>query len=186
MIFDDFFEDPVRVRALINESEMRDRKYSDGVVYPNITELPESVKDELYASLTNLVGEIDPVLEFARYSFDNIRPPHWAHSDREIAGYLALIYLTPDKEAEKFGTCTLKHRALGFEIHPETETQKDILLSHANSRNDWDVMFSCPAKFNRLLILNAELIHASLGEFGKDKTDGRLVISSFFNLRGPE
>lgn len=183
MIIDEFLADPNRARALINQMEMRDEKYADGVTYPNIAMLPESVSREIHQNMEMLVGPMfSPVLEFARYSFADVQPPHWAHSDRNIAQFLALIYLTTDRAAEKYGTVCLKHKELKFSTHPVNNVQKDILLTQANQKDAWEVVFECPGKFNRCLILNADLIHAAAGEYGTGKEDGRLVVSVFFNL----
>jgi len=186
MIFDDFFEDPRRAKALINMQDMADVKYDDGVVYPNIARLPASVEEEIVGNLASVIGgdRFKLKLAFARYSFGHTMPPHWAHSDMNIAQFLGLIYLNEGPDAHKFGTCTLRHKELGFETHPETEFQKQILLAHANKRDEWEVTYECPARFNRLMILNAALVHAAMGEYGSNKDDGRLVVSVFFDLVG--
>lgn len=181
MIFDDFFEDPKRAKALINMEEMRDIKYDDGVVYPHIAMLPQSVAEEMRANMQKIFGlGYQEVLSFARYSFAESNPPHWAHSDGNIAQFLALIYL--NEERDYAGTACLRHKELGMEEHPQTEFQKSILLGHANRRDEWEVIFECPARWNRLFVLNANLIHAAMGQYGETKEDGRLVISVFFNL----
>lgn len=186
MIVDEFFSDPHYTRQLINSVEMRDEKYDDGVTYPNIARLPDAVENEILRNMKFVVGHgFSPVLQFARYSFKGVTPPHWAHSDRNISQYLALIYLNDNKEAGKFGTVTLKHKQFGMEHHPTTDLLKDVLITHANKKDEWLVTFECPGTFNRCLILNADLIHASRGEFGSTKDDGRLVVSVFFNLEYP-
>lgn len=185
MIFDDFFSDPRRAKALINRQEMKSIKYMDGVTYPNIAILPDSVADEVKSNLTKVFGPgFTEVLSFARYSFHETKPPHWAHSDFNIAQFLALIYL--NEGDEKAGTACLRHKEFKFESHPETEFQKQILLHHANAKDEWEVVFECPAKFNRLFVLNASLVHAAMGQYGETKNDGRLVISVFFNLKAPQ
>lgn len=181
LIYDDFFDEPMRAKALINAAEMKDRIYDDGVVYPNIAMLPESVEEEIIKKLTGIFGPtFRKVISFARYSFEGVTPPHWAHSDFNIAQFLGMIYLNTGRD--EFGTATLRHRELGFERHPHTEFQKSILLGHANKKDEWEVTFQCPAKFNRLFILDASLVHAAMGEYGKTKEDGRLVVSIFFNV----
>lgn len=186
MIFDDFFKNPARTKALINSQEMFDAKYTDGVTYPNIAKLPDSVMDEIEENLRLIVGpRFTHVLSFARYSFADTKPPHWAHSDYNIAQFLGLIYLNDDAESFNAGTAVLRHKEFKFETHPESEFHKQILLHHANSRDEWEITFECPGRFNRLFILNAALVHAAMGEYGKSRDDGRLVISVFFNLRGP-
>lgn len=183
MIFDEFFEDPRRAKALINMQDMEDVKYDDGVTYPNIAHLPDSVAAEIKKNMHQIVGPaFTPVLSFARYTFEDTKPPHWAHSDGNIARFLALIYLNDGPDAEKFGTAVLKHKEFNFETHPTDDFQKEILLGHANKKDEWQITFECPARFNRCLLLNADLVHASMGEYGKDRGDGRLVISVFFDL----
>lgn len=183
MIFDDFFEDPIKVKALMNTQDMFDAKYTDGVVYPNIVKIPGSVFKEIESNMKQIVGPaFDPVLTFGRYSFKDTKPPHWAHSDFNIAKFLALIYLNDDDQAHFNGTVLLKHREFKFESHPESDFHKQILLHHANSKEEWEITFECPGKYNRCLILNAALVHAAMGAYGSDRNDGRLVISVFFNL----
>lgn len=180
MIFDDFFSDPAGVRADIDAADMADIKYQhDGVVYPNIVLLPASVREEVVRGLERVFGPIAVELAFARYSFKDTKPPHWAHSDREIADFLALIYLSQGDEAA--GTACVRHKIHKIETHPTSEFHKRVLIDHANKRDQWDVTFNCPEKFNRLLILNTELVHAAMGEYGAGREDGRLVISVFFN-----
>lgn len=181
IIVDDFFDDPKRAKALINMQEMKDVQYSDGVTYPNIALLPDSVAAEIGTKLRQICGPgVQEVISFARYSFAESNPPHWAHSDGNIAEYLALIYM--NEERDYAGTACLRHLELGMEEHPKTEFQKSILLGHANKREEWEVIFECPARWNRLFILNANLIHAAMGQYGENKDDGRLVVSVFFNL----
>lgn len=182
MIFDDFFKDPLKVREDVMKQEATDRTYMDGVTYPHIALLPVDVLAEVYENLSFIVGpKFDTKLAFARYSFEGITPPHWAHSDREISQFLALIYLT-EGLAEKYGTLLLRHTLLDFESHPDGKVERRALLHDANKPHLWDRVFECPGKFNRCFILNADLIHAAAGQFGTTKDDGRLVISVFFNL----
>lgn len=181
LIYDDFFDEPKRARALIHAAEMRDRKYVDGVTYPNIALLPESVEFEIEEKLRRIFGPLfKKVISFARYSLADVTPPHWAHSDFNIAQFLAMIYLNEGREDH--GTVTLRHRELGFERHPESEFEKSVLLGHANKHDEWEVTFTCPAKFNRLFILDAALVHAAMSGYGSTRESGRLVVSVFFNV----
>ena len=179
MIFDEFFDDPMAVKRSIDAEPINDIKYQDGVVYPNIAMLPAKVENEILAKLRTVFGPITPKLMFARYSFEHTNPPHWAHSDREIAEFLALIYLSEDFRPQ-VGTAVVRH-ALGFETHPTDPERQKLLIEHANRKELWEVVYECPARFNRMFVLNADLLHASMGEFGKTKEDGRLVVSVFFD-----
>ncbi len=183
MIVENFFEKPRIVRDILDMSEMKDHKFSDGVTYPNIVKLAEVIQLEVDDNMMKLFGPMyKPVLSFGRYSFENTKPPHWAHSDRNIAEFLVLIYLTPGREAEEFGTATLEHISTGLTSHPNNETERALVLNEANKQDAWRIDHVCRAKFNRAFILNANLIHAALGECGTERNDGRLVITQFFNL----
>ena len=181
MIFDDFFEDPMLVRGKILERGHRDVPYRDGVTYPNVSELPYDVENEALANLEKIFGPITMKLAFARYSFADTEPPHWAHSDREIAQYLALIYMSEGGVGET-GTAVVRHKQFGFETHPSDPTEQTYLLRDANDRNRWQITYVCPSRFNRLFVLSADLVHAAMGEYGKTKEDGRLVLSIFFDV----
>ena len=181
MVFENFFEDPIKTKELIDAEPMGNVKYEhDGVVYPNIALLPERVWQETLTNLQKIFGPIMVKTFFARYSFENVKPPHWAHSDREISEYLAIIYLSDSVEYS--GTVTLKHKALGFETHPSNIEERKALIADANNLDAWDFVFEFPAKINRLLILNTNLIHAAGRSYGTTKEDGRLVISVFFDV----
>lgn len=181
MIFDDFFENPEEVKRMIDAAPMKDIKFGlDGVTYPNITELPHPVFMNARDNLEQIFGPITPKVWFARYSFENSKPPHWAHSDREISQYLALVYLSEGPPPS--GTFALRHQALGFETHPTKEDERKALIEDSNNLEAWDFTFECPAKFNRLLILNNDFIHAAGNPYGTTKEDGRLVISLFFDI----
>ncbi len=184
MVFDDFFDDPRRAKALIDMQEMKDELYADGVTYPNIIRLPESIQDEISQKMQFIVGPaFREVLSFGRYSFENTEPPHWAHSDHNIAGYLGLIYLShPPSTDRGVGTYLLRHKAFEFETHPAHEFYKEILLGGANHKDEWEITFECPGRYNRIFLLNSEFIHAAGDAYGTDKDDGRLVLSVFFNL----
>ena len=45
----------------------------------------------------------------------------------------------------------------------------------------WEVVDVVANKFNRLVLYRGDLFHSSLDYFGKDKYDGRLFQTFFFN-----
>jgi hypothetical protein len=84
MIIDDFLPDPIAAREDMLKQEMMDYKASDNVVYPGIIELPRQVQSDIINGLVQCFGDriqINPTL-FARYSFETMTPPNWAHSAR--------------------------------------------------------------------------------------------------------
>lgn len=183
-VLDNFFKDPHRVRELIKNAEMKNELGPDGVTYPGIVKLPEEVVLELKSNLLMYFGDnIEFHMAFARYSFQLMDPPHWAHSDQDLADFVGLIYLNPTDTAEESGgTYLLKHKKFGFEI-AQTVEQKKILLQEANDRHNWNETFYMPARFNRISILNSQYIHAAANKYGDDKDNARLVVSVFFSLK---
>lgn len=186
-IYDNFFEDPLHVRDLIHEAPMADHTASDGVTYPGITVLPTPVHKEMTDKLKTLLGPgFEENVSFARYSFETMQPPHWAHSDRNMTQFLCLIYLNPVNTPESYGTYLVRHKRYGFETHPQTDGHKQILMRDSNEFSKWNTVFYCPSKLNRAFVLNASYLHASAGRFGKTREDSRLVITCFFNLNQRE
>ena len=182
MIIEDFFEHPTAVREVLLAQEMMDYKASDDVVYPGIVALPRSLEEEVENNLNFLFqGRLEKAQSFARFSLQDMKPPHWAHSDFNMCDFVCLVYLSPVDEKSD-GTHLVKHRATGMEVHPQNDSEMDILLSQANQKINWEITFTCPSRFNRAFIINSHYLHAAATRFGKTKLDSRLVLTCFFNL----
>lgn len=183
MIIDDFLDKPQNTRDLLLEQPMVDYLAEDGVTYPGIIKLPGSVEDEIYFKLNYLFQKrVDrKCTMFARFSFNQMNPPHWAHSDFNMTQFVGLLYLSP-ADYPNDGTHLVRHKETGMETHPEDDEQKNILLSQTNDRDKWDIVFTCPSRFNRMFILNAHYLHAAATKFGDSKSNSRLVCTTFFNL----
>lgn len=186
-VFDDFFDDPDKVRKMIEAEPMGDEIAPDGVVYPGIVKIPAElsieIKERLCSALKKDYEDIDAKMMFARYSFSDMQPPHWAHSDKEMADFVALIYLSPKADEMKDGTLLLRHKVYDLELHPEEGGMRDILIKHANTLDMWEETFYFPARYNRIAVINTEYIHAAASRFGFNKDEARLVITVFFNLK---
>lgn len=183
MIFDDFFDNPNKAKSLCDEMPLMDYPASDGVVYPGIIMLPPPVEKEVKEKFKSIFGVLfKPQLIFGRYSLNTMNPPNWAHSDRNMASHLGLIYLSGSPVGNEHGTYMLRHTDTGMETHPQSSKDMTILLEDSNDKELWEQTYYCPAKFNRLFILNADYIHAAGKSFGSEQATGRLVISVFFNL----
>lgn len=184
LIIDNFFTNPEQLRKQCDELPMTDHLASDGVVYPGIVEFTEDIKFEIENTFREIYDDkFDPQLTFGRYSIDGMKQPHWAHSDGNMAEFLGIIYLFKVPLTNSHGTYILKHIEEEFELHPRTEHQKHLLLSQTNDRDKWEKTYYCPAKYNRLFILNSDYIHAPGDKFGSDRVNGRFIISTFFNLK---
>lgn len=181
-VFEDFLIDPQAYRDSITTSKMGEHMGSDGVMYPGIVELSEDMQYDLGLHFKRIYGlRFKKKLMFARHSYEKMHPPHWAHSDLNMAQYVALIYLSP-VDYPWDGTYCVKHKATGMETHPENQEQIDILMKDSNEKLKWDVTYTCPSKFNRCFVLDARYIHAAAYKFGDERDNSRLVLSVFYDL----
>lgn len=182
LVIDDFLHYPEITRDLFKELPMMDYLASDNVTYPGIVETPDSVNQEIKFKLSKYFN-LEVIYSFGRYSFEDMDPPNWAHSDREMAEYLALLYLGPPNGTEFCGTLLVRHRRLGFDTHPINELELSALQEDSNNRDKWEVTYNFPSRYNRMVILNANYIHAAAGSYGTNHDNGRLVLSTFFRLK---
>jgi hypothetical protein len=182
-VYDDFFDNPESVRKFLEAEPMKDEIAEDGVTYPGIVRLPEIITNEIRKKTEKIIPDVNISLMFARYSFSQMLPPHWAHSDKEMADFVGLIYLSPKADEMKDGTLLLRHKVYDLETHPEEGGMRDILIKHANTLDMWEETFYFPARYNRMAILSADYIHAAASRFGFNKDEARLVITVFFKLK---
>lgn len=183
LILDDFLMCPDTARAALIGQEMMDYKASDGVTYPGIIRLPEGMEGEIVNNLNHAFPRTiadDPTM-FARFSMETMDPPHWAHSDYNMAEYVGLLFMSPNITKGN-GTVLVRHKDSGMELHPQDDSQVELLLNEANNREAWEITYHCPARYNRMFIVNARYLHAALDSFGVDKEDARLVVTVFFHL----
>ena len=153
----------------------------DGVLYPDVSKLPDDIEAEFHKAIEIASGfHIRPVVTFARLSVSGVEPPHWAHNDAAIASYTALLYLDTNKHG---GTALVTHKETQINSGPLSEKMVEIWRRDTNDLSKWDVDFVCPMVYNRLLLLDSELFHASLpvGGFGESAKNGRIVMICFFN-----
>ena len=103
--------------------------------------------------------------------------------------WIGIIYLTLPLQA--FGELGIKfysHIATGLETFPTREE----IIKYQIEENDFGRIFSSnpklwkeysciPAKYNRMILYKGDYFHASVDYFGKDRYDGRLFQTFFFN-----
>lgn len=182
MILEEFFEEPEDVKAELDSIEMTDHVASDGVTYPGIIDLEDTVLAHLiHAKLQTIFSTFKPVHTFARYSYRDMTPPNWAHSDRDMTQMLALIYLNKDNGAP--ATFTLEHIDAGFNKTPQDEYNRKLLLRDSNDLDKWRIVDEFKGYFNRCVVLNADYIHAASPSFGNSKENARCVLTCFFNIK---
>lgn len=150
----------------------------DGVNYPGICPTPPQINARVHSVLEQLLGtSIVPRFQFARLSVEGVVPPHKVHNDATMGDYTSILYLS-----DHGGTTLHTHREYGFSEQPETEEELQAWHRDTNVVEAWHTDLFIPAKRNKLTCYNASRLHAATDGYGRDATDGRLVLVTFFDL----
>lgn len=119
------------------------------------------------------------------YQFTTSEDRTWIHCD-SWNNWAAVCYLTPDAPLTG-GTALYRHKSTGlygYARKPDGSEDKetmDLIWSECGDKTKWDLVDFVANKFNRLVLYRGDLFHASMDYFGKDKYDGRLFQTFFFN-----
>jgi hypothetical protein len=153
----------------------------DGQTYQNIgLPVPPAVEERLAINLTWIMGyKVSPSFVAFRLSPEGSNPPQWAHSDAQVSKFALFVYLNDGPG----GTVALRHKELGFSVHPKNEEELDAWRADYDDMSKWDIRACIDTKANRAILMRSEIIHAALPKhgFGKDVTDGRLILLTFFD-----
>lgn len=172
--------DPEKVRKVIHGYDMEDVEAEDGVTYPGIVDLEGSVvADAVHRRLGELWPNFKPTKTFARYSMEQMKPPNWAHSDKDMTQMVALIYLSGKDKNSK--TYLLEHES-GYHLTPSTMVGKTEMMEDSNNTFKWRPWQTLEGKNNSCWVLNADFIHAAGVSYGRHKNSARLVITCFFDI----
>lgn len=146
---------------------------ADGVLYPGIAEVPQF---DILNRLRRLrfLGAIESPTIFMRLSAEGTKVPHWGHHDGIMGKYSLMLYLNRPEHCQG-GTALLRHA--------EGEPTPEVWARDTNDQKQWEILSVCEMKTNRAFIFRSDLWHAALpiGGFGKDATDGRLLLTCFFS-----
>lgn len=184
-VWDDFFLQPSLHKQRIVEGTFRDHKATeDGVIYPGIN---SQISIITYAEVKERLSEIMCCQIVVRNLFARLTSggqtaaPNKVHSDYGMGEYASHIYLSAEWSAES-GTSFWRHQSGSDRATPTTDFP--LLHSHSNDFTKWNFILKVPGKFNRCLIHDATLWHCAdpVGGWGTGPEDGRLVLTTFFNL----
>ena len=153
----------------------------DGVLYPDISlEIPPECQCELQACLDEIMlGSADIKRLFMRLtSLHTSGAPHQAHNDSVMGDFTLLLYLNDGPG----GTSFVKHRDTGMDAQPETQEQYEAWVRDTNVPDAWKITEMVEMKENRANIFESDRMHRAepIGGFGEDASDGRIVLTAFF------
>lgn len=109
----------------------------------------------------------------------------WIHAD-QTSNWAAVCYLTPNAPSTA-GTGLFRHKETGLyraPKNPDGSLDMDFLNRINQDSLDmtkWERIDTIANKYNRLVLYRGDIFHMSLDYFGKDKYDGRLFQTFFFN-----
>lgn len=109
----------------------------------------------------------------------------WIHAD-QTTKWAGVIYLTPDAPLSG-GTGLFRHKKTGLSKAPRLANGEydhkllDVIYADSQDMTKWEMTNFVGNVYNRLILYRGDIFHTSLDYFGKDKYDGRLFQTFFFD-----
>ena len=119
------------------------------------------------------------------FQYTTKKDSSWIHADYTTM-WAGVLYLSPDAPASG-GTGLFKHKETGYERAPRlidgSYDLEKMKKTDVDSRDfsKWDMTAMVGNIYNRLVLYRGDMFHTSLDYFGKDKNDGRLFQTFFFD-----
>ena len=119
------------------------------------------------------------------FQYTTKKDSSWIHADYTTM-WAGVLYLTPDAPANG-GTGLFRHKETGYERAPRladgSYDLEKMKKTDIDSRDfsKWDMTAMVGNIYNRLVLYRGDMFHTSMEYFGKDKYDGRLFQTFFFD-----
>ena len=188
IVIDNFYNNPKQVREFALQQDFNvDGNYPGHRTKPFLN---QGIVDYI-SGIIGREADIDVNDETSycgAYQYTTAHDRTWIHADgwNEWAG---VCYLTPGAPISG-GTGLYTHKSTGKYETPRLENGDvdskllEYINSQASDYTKWELTDMIGNKFNRLVLYKGDYFHASLDYFGKDKFDGRLFQTFFFNCKG--
>ena len=192
IIIDNFYNNPDETR---NWALKQDFKVRGNFPGQRTLQVPwqEKLKQKLQIIIATAGGQIthwatDDGTYNAAFQYTIESDESWIHSDTGNT-WAGVCYLTPDAPFSG-GTGLFRHKKTGWERAPRYKNgkrnqnkMKKIIYPDTRDYDKWDMTAMVGNVYNRLVLYRGDLFHRSLDYFGKDKNDGRLFQTFFFNTK---
>lgn len=157
----------------------------DGVEYPDVSsDVPDEIKEYVVQKLLETTGlrlKINTI--FWRLTTEETpTAPHQAHTDSSMGRFTFILYMQDGPEGA--GTALVKHKTTGgLDQDPWTNAEFDVWKRDMNDYDAWVIKKLFPMEANKAVLYHSKLMHRAepVGGFGKDVTDGRLVLTAFLD-----
>ena len=147
----------------------------DGVEYPDVTaDVDPSLLHYCHKRCERVTKKIlKPRTVFHRLTCDGTSTaPHQAHNDEIMGDYTFLLYWQDGPG----GTALVRHKSGDDIAHWAEDT---------NDYDAWEEYDRVDMARNRAVLFDAKLMHRAepVAGFGKDSSDGRIVLTIFFDIQ---
>ena len=189
IIIDDFYSNPEEVRQFALQQEFGVKgNYPGQRTEPFLTEsLKEYINSHIRAHHGEIIWPEGRDSYCGAYQYTTAADTTWIHADG-TTNWAGVWYGTPNAPASG-GTGLFRHKETGLMEQPRNadgstdEKLLDYIYEDARDYTKWDKVAEVGNVFNRLVIYRGDYFHASLDYFGKNKYDGRLFQTFFFNTQ---
>jgi hypothetical protein len=185
IITDDFYNNPDETRdwALAQDFNVAGNFPGNRTAPVHDWDLKDVIQKIIFAHAGKITYFDDPYTTAFQYTTE--KDSSWIHADQTTM-WAGVCYLTPNAPSTG-GTGLFRHKETGWETAPLLKDgsydQKGIDRINADARNDdaWEMTAMTAPVYNRLVLYRGDMFHTSLKYFGKDRWDGRLFQTFFFN-----
>jgi len=184
-IIENFYSNPDEVREFALQQDFKIRgnypgQRTEPFLNESITNTIESVMFPKWGKVTDWGSEYT-----GAYQYTTAVERSWIHSDHNTR-WAGICYLTPNAPLGA-GTGLFKHKSTGLISHPyksngiPDKELMDEIYKDSQDYTKWEMSDRFANVYNRLVIYRGDFFHQSLDYFGRDKYDGRLFQTFFFN-----
>jgi hypothetical protein len=177
----DFYSNPDEVRKYILTQDFDLRGNYPG--FRTDSYLDDSIKNTIQEFIRPFAGEVtwwgDNASGAFQYTTANDRS--WIHADQ--TDWAGVLYLTPNAPLSA-GTGLFKSKDTQKRGWNRKDPNEEPLSEHSADYYDmtkWELVDRIGNVYNRLILYRGDLFHTSLDYFGREKEDGRLFQTFFFN-----
>jgi len=186
IIVDNFYNDVDLVREFALQQDFDVNGNYPGHRTKSLTN--DTVKEVIQNIIRTAGGKItwwDTEQYNGAFQYTTAADRSWIHAD-QTSNWAGVCYLTPDAPPTA-GTGLFRHKSTGLYRAPKND-DGSLNMEFLNEINQdsqdmtkWDRIDTIANKYNRLILYRGDIFHMSLDYFGKNKYDGRLFQTFFFN-----
>jgi hypothetical protein len=176
IVIDNFYENPLEVRQFALK-----QNYHSDYYYPGNRSTFSFTNDEMKNKIEQIIkpfgGNIisfpinNTSCDNGHFQYSTLKDKTWIHNDELNTNWGGIIYLTPDAPVSS-GTSIFRHKESNL-CHLEK-------MKNSNDYSKWEIVDNIGNVFNRLLLFDSQLYHASSEYFGTDINNSRLFQVFFF------